>query len=76
MHAAAYKAFFHHFVRLIMKGGLQSREVYTFYFFTVLKGINDAQSCLDYVLERLSTKLSFCILFSSPSRADPSQEGL
>jgi len=45
---------------------------YIFYFFTLSKGIDDAQS-LGYVL---STKLFFRIRFSSASRAHPSQEEL
>jgi len=54
-------------VRLIIKGGLP------FYFFSLAKGISDAQSFLGYVL---LTKLSFRILFSSTSRLHPSQEEL
>ena len=42
-------------------------------FFTLSKGIDDAQCFLGYVL---STKLFFRIRFSSASRAHPSQEGL
>jgi len=45
---------------------------YIFYFFSLSKGIDDTQSFLGYVW---STKLSFHILFSSASRAHPSQEG-
>jgi len=58
--AAAYKVFFHHFVRLTTRGG------FLFCFFTLSKGIDVAQSFLGYVL---STKLFFRILFSSASRA-------
>jgi len=47
--------FFHHFMRLTIKGGL------LFYFFTLSKGTDDAQSFLGYVL---STNLFFRILFS------------
>jgi len=57
--------FFHHFVRLAIKCGLQSRAACMF-FLTLSKGLDDAWSFLDYVL---STKLSFRILFSSASRA-------
>jgi len=58
---------------LIISCGLQSRAAYIFYFFTLAKGIDDAQSFLGYVL---STELFFRIRFSSASRAHPSQEGL
>ena len=44
-----------------------------FYFFTLSKGTDDAQSFLGYVL---STKFLFPIWFSSASRAHPSWEGL
>jgi len=60
-------------VLLIIEGSLQSRAVYNFYFFTLSKGIEDAQSFLGYVL---SNKLSFPVLFSLASRAHPSQQGL
>ena len=50
---------------------LTIRVAYIFYFFTLSKGIDDAQSFLGYVL---STKLFFRIRFSSASRAHPSQE--
>jgi len=40
----AYKAFF------IISCGLQSRAVYIFYFFTLLKGTGDAKSSLGYVV--------------------------
>jgi len=43
------------------------------YFFTLSKGIYDAQSFLGYVL---STKLSFRILFPLTSCAHPSQESM
>ena len=43
------------------------------YFLALLKGIDDAQSFLEYVL---STKVSFHVRFSSASRAHPSQGGL
>jgi len=45
---------------------------YIFYFFTLSKGIDDAQSFLGYVL---LTKFFSRIRFSSASRAHPSQEG-
>jgi len=45
----------------------------TLYFFTLWKGIDNAQSFLGSVL---STELSFHILFSSASRGLQSQEGL
>jgi len=53
-------------MRLTIKGGLH------LLFFTLSKGIDDAQSFLGYVL---STKFLFRIRFSSASRARPSQEG-
>jgi len=47
------------------------KAAYIFYLFTLLKGIDDTQSFLDYVL---STKLTFCILLCSASPAHTSQE--
>ena len=44
-----------------------------FFFFTLSKGLDDAQSFLGYVL---STKLSFRILFSSAPRAHPVAENI
>jgi len=49
---------------------LKIKAAYIFYFFTLPKGLEDAQSFLDYVL---STKRFFRIRFSSASRAHPSQ---
>jgi len=46
---------------------------YIFYFFTLSKGIDEAQSFLGNVL---LTKPLFRILFSSASRVHLSQEGL
>jgi len=46
---------------------------YIIYFFTLLKGTDDTQPFLGYIL---STKLSFHIIFSSASHAHPSQKGL
>ena len=57
--AAPYKAFFHHFVRLTIKGSLQSRTAYIF-FFSLSKCLDDAQSFLGYVL---LTKPSLRIIF-------------
>jgi len=54
-------------MRLTINGGLH------FNFSTLLKGIDDTQSFLGYVL---STKIFFRIQVSSASRAHPPQEGL
>ena len=52
---------FFHFMRPIIKGGWQSRAPYIF-FFTLWKGIDDAQFFLDYLL---STKISsHSVIFS------------
>ena len=53
------KLFFHHFVRLTIKGGLQSRAAYIF-FFSLSKCLDDAESFFGYVL---LTKPSFRIIF-------------
>jgi len=49
------QSFFHHFMRLMNMAGLQSKTAYIFLFLYLSKGIDDAQSFLDYIL---STKLS------------------
>ena len=49
-----------------------SKAAYISYIFALLKGLDDAQSSL---ATSFTTKFSFRILFSSASRAHPSQEG-
>jgi len=61
------EVFFQQFVRLTIK----TRAAYIFYFFTLSKGIDDAQSFLCYVF---SNKCFFHIHFSSASHAHPTQE--
>jgi len=53
-----------------IKGGELSRAAYNFYFFTLWKGIDDAQSFLGCVP---STKLLFRIWFFSAARAHPTR---
>ena len=59
--------FFHDFMQLTTKGGLH------FYFVTLSKGIDDA---VFPWLRFVDPIIFFRILFSSASRAHPSQEGL
>ena len=62
-------------MRLInnQKGGLQSRVAYNFYLFS----LSYTKMALSLFFATLfSTKLSFQILFSSASRANPPQESL
>jgi len=54
----AYKIFSHDFVRLTIEGGLH------FYFFTLSKDIDDAQSFLGHVFSN-QTLFSHFILFSN-----------
>jgi len=56
-----------------LHAGYNQGRLTCFNFFTLSKGIDDAQSFLGYVL---STKFFFCIRFSSASHAHPSQGGL
>ena len=59
-------------MRLTIKGGLQSRAAYIL-FFTLSKDIDDAQFFLGYVFS--DQALFSHTIFSSVSRAHPSQEG-
>jgi len=43
------QSFFHHFMRLIFKGGLQSGRL-TFFYFISLKGLDDPQRFHGYIL--------------------------
>ena len=71
--AAACKLIFYHFVQLQMECGLQSQGRHIFFISLFYRKVQITLILFFFIF---STKAFFRILFSSTSRAHPSQEGL